>query len=128
MNFFFVTASRHDSDRVELQVGFDGEVQSEKNYDFEVNIQFIFPRSLGLAENFDKEALKTQLQSHLRLHTHAGNPQNPTKLTRVRERFELILVTIFASFAADVIFGAIGCPLDLGGLNRLRGTAGGEPH
>lgn len=90
MNFFFVTASRHDSDRVELQVGFDGEVQSEKNYDFEVNIQFIFPKSLGLSENFDKEALKAQLQSHLRLHTHAGSPQNPTKLTRVRERFELL--------------------------------------
>lgn len=90
MNFFFVTASRHDSDRVELQVGFDGEVQREKNYDFEVNIQLIFPKSLGLAENFDQEALKAQLQSHLRLHTHAGNPQNPTKLTRVKERLELL--------------------------------------
>jgi hypothetical protein len=90
VNFFFVTASRHDSDRVELQVGFDGEVQSEKTYDFEVNMQFIFPKSLGLAENFDQDALKSQLQSHLRLHTHAGNPQNPTKLTRVRERLELL--------------------------------------
>ncbi|MEZ4813960.1 MAG: hypothetical protein R3A80_01970 [Bdellovibrionota bacterium] len=90
MNFFFITASRHDSDRVELQIGFDGEVQNEKTYDFEVNIQFIFPRSLGLAENFDKDALKSQLQSHLRLHTHAGSPQSPTKLTRVRERLELL--------------------------------------
>ena len=90
MNFFFVTANRHDSDRVELQLGFDGEVQSEKIYDFEVNIQFIFPKSLGLSENFDQEALKSQLQSHIRLHTHAGNPQNPTKLTRVRERLELL--------------------------------------
>ncbi len=90
MNFFFITANRHDSDRVELQVGFDGEVQSEKNYDFEVNIQFIFPKSLGLSENFDQDALKSQLQSHIRLHTHAGNPQNPTKITRVRERLDLL--------------------------------------
>ncbi len=90
MNFFFISANRHDSDRVELQVGFDGEVLNEKSYDFEVSIQFIFPKSLGLSENFDQEALKSQLQSHLRLHTHAGSPQNPTKLTRVRERLELL--------------------------------------
>lgn len=90
MNFFFAIANRHDSDRVELQLGFDGEMQSEKSCEYEVNMQFMFPKSLGLSENFDKEAFRSQLQSHLRLHTHAGNPQNPTKLTRVKERLELL--------------------------------------
>ena len=90
MNFFFASATRHDSDRVELQIGFDGEVQSQNICDFEVNTQFMLPTSLGLSENFDIEAFKSQMQSNLRLHTHAGNPQSPTKLARVKERLELL--------------------------------------
>src|SRR3954471_7999127 len=90
MTYFFAIASRHDSDRVELQLGFDGEMQAEKSCEYEVNMQFMFPKNLGHSENFDKEAFRSQLQSHLRLHTHAGNPQNPTKLTRVKERLELL--------------------------------------
>jgi hypothetical protein len=46
----------------------------------------------------------------------------------VRESFELILVTILAGFASDVISGAIGCRFGLTGLDGLRRATRDEPH
>jgi hypothetical protein len=42
--------------------------------------------------------------------------------------FELILVTVFASVAAKVIFGARSYRVGFARVNRLRRTATGEPH
>ncbi|MFZ0061058.1 MAG: hypothetical protein WAL47_03400 [Pyrinomonadaceae bacterium] len=44
------------------------------------------------------------------------------------ESFELILVTIFASVAANVIFGARSYRGGFASVNRLRRTATSEPH
>lgn len=46
----------------------------------------------------------------------------------VREGFELILVALLAGFAADVIFGAVGCGFGLARFNGLRRASRGEQH
>jgi len=45
----------------------------------------------------------------------------------MRERFELILVTILARFAADILSAAVACWFGLARFDGLRRTSGSEP-
>ncbi|MBS1985515.1 MAG: hypothetical protein JST16_15220 [Bdellovibrionales bacterium] len=88
-NCFFISASRHDRDRVEIQLGFDGLVHSpQRKFEYDVDIVLFVPKTLGLLEVDDDVHLKQEFQSYVRLHTHVSNPNSETSALRVRERLE----------------------------------------
>jgi hypothetical protein len=85
LNVFFLTGSRHDKDRVEIQIGFDGLVARNKGtFVYDVDCLLFVPKTLGLTEVSDNHVLRTEFQSYIRLHTHVTNPQSETSETRVR--------------------------------------------
>jgi hypothetical protein len=106
LNCFFVAANRHDRDRIELQFGFDG-LLDQKKEKFQYTVEFLMfvPRSLGLLEVDSYSALRQEVQSYVRLHTHVTNPNSPTSLSRVQERLELLKQNLgtetLKSFAVD---------------------------
>ena len=87
LNCFFISASRHDRDRIELQLGFDGLLKSNED-DFTYDIDFVLftPKSLGLREVEGSQQLRQEFQSYIRLHTHTSNPDSQTSILRVRDR------------------------------------------
>ena len=86
-NCFFVAAGRHDRDRVEVQVGFDGLVQSAHGkFDYDVDLVLFVPKTLGLLEVDDQGQLRQEFQSYVRLHTHVSDPKSETSLSRVKDR------------------------------------------
>jgi hypothetical protein len=87
LNCFFISASRHDRDRVELQLGFDGLLQtSDKRFNYDVDLLIFVPKTLGLREIDESSLLRQEFQSYVRLHTHASNPNSTTAELRVNER------------------------------------------
>lgn len=91
LNCFFISASRHDRDRIEVQIGFDGLVpDNRKNFTYDVDFLVFAPRTLGLFDVEDVHHLRVEFQSYLRLHSHTSNPKSETSLLRVRERLALL--------------------------------------
>lgn len=86
---FFISADRHDRDRIEIQLGFDGLV-SGKNKNFSYDIEFVVfcPKSLGLFETEGLDHLRQEFQSYVRLHTHSSDPNSNTSQARVLDRFD----------------------------------------
>jgi hypothetical protein len=89
LNCFFISGSRHDKDRIELQFGFDGLV-SEAIRDFSYIVDFVLfvPQSLNMIES--PELLRLDIQSYVRLHTHVSNPESETSFPRVQERLTML--------------------------------------
>lgn len=106
LNCFFISADRHDRDRLELQFGFDGLLDQEKN-EFKYTVEFLLfvPKSLGLLETDNYAVLRQEVQSYVRLHTHVTNPGSPTSLARVKERLENLKLNLtldtLKNFAVD---------------------------
>lgn len=87
LNCFFLSASRHDRDRVEIQIGFDGLIPSaRKEFYYEFDALLFVPKTLGLLDVEDTSSLRQEFQSYIRLHTHVSNPKSETSIYRVRER------------------------------------------
>lgn len=101
---FFVTCRRHDKDRLEINFGFDGLVSGrKKNFTYIADTALFAPKSLGLPDIQRK--IKEDLQSYVRLHTHASNPKSETSRSRVEERLYLLETSPtesgFQNFAID---------------------------
>jgi len=87
LNVFFVAGSRHDKDRIEIQIGFDGLLpESKGRFVYDVDSLVFVPKTLGLHDVTDIQALRQEFQSYIRLHTHVTNPKNDSSLLRVKER------------------------------------------
>jgi len=87
LNCFFLSGSRHDKDRIEIQIGFDGLVPKGKGqFVYDVDCMVFSPRTLGLSDIEDTELLRQEFQSYIRLHSHVTNPESETSLQRVKER------------------------------------------
>ena len=87
LNCFFLSGQRHDRDRIEIQIGFDGLVpESNQEFVYDVDCVVFVPKTLGLLEIDDSQHLRQEFQSYIRLHTHVSNPNNETSLHRVKER------------------------------------------
>jgi len=87
LNCFFINGERHDRDRIELQFGFDGLVQSSaKDFRYDVDVLFFLAKTFGVRELGEGPELRQEFQSYVRLHTHSSNPDSSTSLARVRER------------------------------------------
>ncbi len=85
LNCFFVSAGRHDKDRLELQFGFDGLLSSRENeFSYVVDSALFVPKSLGLTDL--QSTIREDIQSYVRLHTHVSNPESLTSFARVDER------------------------------------------
>lgn len=85
LNCFFISAGRHDKDRVELQFGFDGLISAERNeFSYIVETALFVPKSLGMS-NFES-TIRQDFQSYVRLHTHVSNPESQSSFARVDER------------------------------------------
>ena len=89
LNCFFVSAGRHDKDRVELQFGFDGLLSSRENeFSYIVDSALFVPKSLNLTDI--QSTIREDIQSYVRLHTHVSNPDSLTSFARVDERLKLL--------------------------------------
>ncbi len=89
LNCFFITAKRHDKDRVEVQFGFDGlMIGNTPQFSYITNAALFVPKSLGLVD-FEKK-IRDDIHSYVRLHTHVSNPKSSTSLTRVEERLRIL--------------------------------------
>ncbi|MEO5667889.1 MAG: hypothetical protein ABIR96_07520 [Bdellovibrionota bacterium] len=89
LNCFFVSAGRHDKDRIELQFGFDGLLSSRENaFSYTVDSVLFLPKSLSLS--YDQAGIREDIQSYVRLHTHVSNPESLTSFVRVDERLKLL--------------------------------------
>jgi hypothetical protein len=89
LNCFFISGSRHDKDRIELQFGFDGLVSdADRQFSYIVDFVLFVPQSLNMIES--PELLRTDIQSYVRLHTHVSNPDSETSFPRVQERLALL--------------------------------------
>ena len=87
LNCFFISAGRHDRDRIELQFGFDGLIQSNaKDFEYDVDFVLFVPKSLGLTELEELSQLRNEFQSYVRLHSHVTNPNSETSRSRVEDR------------------------------------------
>lgn len=87
LNCFFVSVNRHDRDRIELQCGFDGLVQSQdREFNYDVDFVLFVPKTLGLLEVDESANLRQEFQSYVRLHTHVSDPKSETSFWRVKER------------------------------------------
>jgi hypothetical protein len=91
LNCFFLSGGRHDRDRVEIQIGFDGLVPAvDRRFSYDVDFVLFVPRTLGLFDVDDVQSLRQEFQSYVRLHSHVSNPYSDTSLLRVKERFHLL--------------------------------------
>jgi hypothetical protein len=91
LNCFFLTGSRHDRERVEIQIGFDGLVPAQnRRFGYDVDFLLFVPRTLGLFDVDDNQILRQEFQSYVRLHSHVSNPYSETSLLRVKERFSFL--------------------------------------
>lgn len=86
-NCFFVTGGRHDKDRIEIQIGFDGIIpQSKGHFVYDVDALVFVPKTLGVTDVPDIATLHADFQSYIRLHTHVTDPKSETSVTRVHDR------------------------------------------
>ncbi len=86
LNCFFISGNRHDKDRIEIQIGFDGLVPGpQRQFKYDADFLVFSPRTLGLFEVEDINNLRVEFQSYLRLHSHTANPKSETSLLRVRQ-------------------------------------------
>lgn len=86
---FFISADRHDRDRIEIQLGFDGLVSGkERSFSYDVEFLVFCPKSLGLLEVEGMDHLRQEFQSYVRLHTHTSDPKSNTSQARVLDRFD----------------------------------------
>ncbi len=91
LNCFFVSASRHDRDRIEVHCGFDGLVQAQNNsFCYDVDFVLFVPKTLGLLEADDASTLRQEFQSYVRLHTHVTDPKSETSVLRVQDRLQTL--------------------------------------
>ncbi len=89
LDCFFVSVNRHDRDRIELQCGFDGLVQSnQETFSYDVDFVLFVPKTLGLLESGERNELREEFQSYVRLHTHVTDPKSDTSFLRVKDRLE----------------------------------------
>jgi hypothetical protein len=89
LNCFFISAGRHDKDRVELQFGFDGLLSSsEDEFSYIVDSALFVPKSLGLSDF--EQSVRQDFQSYVRLHSHVSNPDSLTSFARVDERLKIL--------------------------------------
>lgn len=87
LNCFFISAGRHDKDRVELQFGFDGLLSSvDEDFSYVVDTALFVPKSLGMSDL--EPTIREDIQSYVRLHTHVSNPESLTSFARVDERLK----------------------------------------
>lgn len=88
---FFISCDRHDKDRIEVQFGFDGLVDStEKFFNFDIDFVIFSPKTLGLLESQSVETIRSEFQSYFRLHSYVSNPDSEFSVDRVLERLEVL--------------------------------------
>lgn len=88
---FFISCDRHDKDRIEVQFGFDGLVDStEKFFNFDIDFVVFSPKTLGLLESQTTESIRAEFQSYFRLHSYVSNPDSEFSVDRVLERLEVL--------------------------------------
>lgn len=88
---FFISCDRHDKDRIEVQLGFDGLVDSaEKFFNFDIDFVVFSPKTLGLIESQNVESVRGEFQSYFRLHSYVSNPDSEFSVDRVLERLEVL--------------------------------------
>ncbi|HVJ65554.1 MAG TPA: hypothetical protein VM901_09890 [Bdellovibrionota bacterium] len=88
---FFISCDRHDKDRIEVQFGFDGLVDStEKFFNFDIDFVVFSPKTLGLLESQSVESIRAEFQSYFRLHSYVSNPDSEFSVDRVLERLEVL--------------------------------------
>lgn len=89
LNCFFLSGARHDRDRIEIQIGFDGLIPATtKEFAYDVDCLVLCPKTLGLFEVETEETLRNEFQSYVRLHTHVSNPNDELSILRVKDRLE----------------------------------------
>jgi len=87
LNCFFLSGARHDRDRIEIQIGFDGLIApTTKHFSYDVDCVVMCPKTLGLLEVENQETLRNEFQSYVRLHTHSSNPNDDSSINRVKDR------------------------------------------
>jgi|GEM_PF-1031310 len=95
LNCFFISAGRHDKDRIELQFGFDGLLSaSDEEFSYIVDTALFVPKSLGMSDL--EPTIREDFQSYVRLHTHVSNPESQTSLARVEERLKQLKLDLSA--------------------------------
>lgn len=83
---FFIRGNRHDKDRIEVQIGFDGEIDTRySSFEFDTDFILIAPRSFGLSETDDIDTIREEFQSYLRLHTQIATKDFQHKTIRVQD-------------------------------------------
>jgi hypothetical protein len=89
LNCFFLSGARHDRDRIEIQIGFDGLIPKKKGeFSYDVDCVIFCPKTLGLVDVENTDSLRHEFQSYIRLHTHASNPKDVASINRVKERLD----------------------------------------
>jgi len=102
---FFISAQRHDKDRIEIKFGCD-EIPEEYKHkiDYQVKLLMFTPRTLGL-ENFeDLSSLRQEFRSYNRLHTVSSNPKNEFASDRIESRFKKMISS--KDYQSIQIFGS----------------------
>jgi hypothetical protein len=70
---FSIKCERHDKDRIEVKIDYDGIVRHQKgDFNFDIDFLLFCPRNLGLTELDSIDILKNEFQSYFRLHSFGG--------------------------------------------------------
>jgi len=73
LNVFHIRTTRHDQDRLEINIGFDGLINENKgHFNFDIDFLLFVPKSLGLNEIDPIDILRNEFQSYFRLHSFTG--------------------------------------------------------
>jgi hypothetical protein len=104
---FNVKCERHDKDRIEIKIDYDGVVKEQKgDFDFDIDFLLFCPRNLGLTELDSIDILKNEFQSYFRLHSFGGlsakNISAQYLLTKVSEMNKEIRTDAMKSLAMEL--------------------------
>ena len=91
LDCLFISGSRHDRHRIEIQFGFDGLAElNSPAFSYDVDFVLFVPRSLGLLESEELGSLRQDFQSYVRLHTNTSDPKDEGSAQRIKEQLESI--------------------------------------
>jgi len=85
-NSFFIVGGKHDKDRFELQLGFDGLGTEELNkFSYDVCFMMFTPKIMGMNSLSQLEEFQQDIKSYLRLHSNTADPKKELDFDRAQE-------------------------------------------